>query len=127
MPGCMEAHPGGTEAHNRDPERRNLMYFWISQNLNCQKAHWSLFLSIFEFSLTHRPGEDSTKPDSLLHWEDHQTKEHNNPDQMMLSAEKFHGSSELRDSLAANGDDPSCVTLEDKEANFLKWVHNCTD
>jgi len=37
-------------------DHRNLTYFWTSQNLNCCKAHWSLFLSRFNFSLTHRPG-----------------------------------------------------------------------
>jgi len=35
---------------------RNLTYFWVSQNLNCQQACWSLFLSRFDFSLIHRPG-----------------------------------------------------------------------
>jgi len=33
---------------------RKLTYFQTSQNLNCWKAHWSLFLSRFDFSLTHR-------------------------------------------------------------------------
>jgi len=29
------------------------MYFWMSQNLNCQQACWSLFLAWFDFSLIH--------------------------------------------------------------------------
>ena len=35
---------------------RNLTYFQTYQNLNCWQAHWSLFLSRFDFSLSHRPG-----------------------------------------------------------------------
>jgi len=51
----------------------------------------------------------------------------------MLSPKKFHRSakpnelSELSESLAANGVSPSSITLEGEEANFLDWVHNCTD
>src|SRR5882672_6808976 len=37
-------------------DHRNLTYIWASKNLNCQQAHWSLFLSRFDFSLIHRPG-----------------------------------------------------------------------
>ena len=37
-------------------DHRNLTYFQESQNLNCQQALWSLFLSRFDFSLIHRPG-----------------------------------------------------------------------
>src|SRR5467141_735607 len=45
----------------------------------------------------------------------------------MLPADKFYEWSEPNKSLAATGDDPSCVTLGGEEANFLKHVHNCTD
>src|SRR5882672_10694967 len=63
---------------------RNLTYFRESQNLNCQKAHWALFLSRFDFSLIHRPRQHSAKPDALLHRMDHLTKEEDNQDQVML-------------------------------------------
>jgi len=52
---------------------------------------------------------------------------------MKLLAKKFHGSVKLSElskpseSLAANGDGPSSITLEGKETDFLDWVHNCTN
>src|SRR5882724_2014622 len=71
----------------------NLTYFQGSQNLNRQQPRWSLFLSRFEFSLIHRPGKHSAKPDTLLHRMDHLTKEEDNKDQVMLPAEIFDESS----------------------------------
>jgi len=34
-------------------DHRNLMYFRTSQNLNCQQAHWSLWITWFDFSLVN--------------------------------------------------------------------------
>src|SRR5882724_9308263 len=105
------------------------MYFQMSQKLNCQKAHWSLFLLRFNFSLIHRPGGHSAKLDTLSHWVDHQAKEEeDNQDQVMLLPEKFHGSAELNESSelskspAASRVSPSSVTLEGEETDFLDWV-----
>ena len=53
---------------------RNLKDFWMSHNLNCQQACWSLFLAWFNFSLIHRPGQHSAKPDALSHWVVHLRK-----------------------------------------------------
>src|SRR5467141_2360613 len=108
-------------------DHRNLTYFRESQNLNRRQACWSLFLSRFDFSLIHRPGQHSAKPDALSRRKDHLTKEGDNQDQVMLSAERFDKLSELNESIAVTGDDPTCVMLEGKEASFLKRVHDCTD
>jgi len=70
-------------------DHRNLTYFWTSQDLNCQQAHWSLLLARFNFCLVHRPGWHSTKPDTLSHWVDHWTGDEDNQDQVMLLAKKF--------------------------------------
>ena len=35
------------------------------QNLNCWQACWSLFLSHFDFSLCHQPGQLMGRPDAL--------------------------------------------------------------
>ena len=56
-------------------DHMNLTYLWTSQNLNHQKAHWSLFLLRFNFSLIHRPGGHSAKLDTLLCWVNHQAEE----------------------------------------------------
>src|SRR5882724_1527103 len=116
-------------------DHRNLTFFQGSQNLNRWQAHWSLFLSRFDFSLIHRPGRHSAKPDALSCRMDHLTKEEDNQDQVMLPAKRFDElskpnkviSAELSKSLAATRDDPSHVTLKGKETNFLKCICNCAD
>ena len=108
-------------------DHRNLTYFWESQNLNRWQARWSLFLSRFDFSLIHRPGRHSAKPDTLSRRKDHLTEEEDNQDQVMLPAERFDKSSELNESVAVTRDDPTHVTLEGEEARFLERVRNCAD
>src|SRR5467141_3415344 len=108
-------------------DHRNLTYFRESQNLNCRQARWSLFLSRFDFSLIHRPGRHSAKLDALSRRKDHLTKEEDNQDQVMLLAKRFDKSSELNESIAMTGDDPTRVTLEGKEGGFLESVHDCAD
>src|SRR5882672_595565 len=106
---------------------RNLTYFRESQNLNHRQARWSLFLSRFDFSLIHRPGRHSAKPDALSRRKDHLTEGEDNQDQVMLPAERFDKSSKPNESVAMTGDDPTCVTLEGKEGGFLERVHDCAD
>src|SRR5882724_3259841 len=109
-------------------DHRNLTYFWMSQNLNCWQAHWSLSLSRFDFSLIHKLGRHSAKADTLSCRVDHWAKEEEDKqDQVMLLPERFHESSELREYLAANRVCPSSITLEGKETDFMNWVHNCTN
>ena len=50
---------------------RNLTYFWMAQSLNRHQARWSLYLSRFDYSLTHRAGKHSAKPDALSSCIDH--------------------------------------------------------
>src|SRR5882672_10275025 len=65
-PGRVETHSGRTK-HMVEilNDHQNLTYFQESQNLNCWKACWSLFLSRFDFLLIHRPRRHSTKLDTL--------------------------------------------------------------
>src|SRR5467141_3687982 len=106
---------------------RNLTYFRESQNLNRWQARWSFFLSRFDFSLIHRPGRHSAKPDALSHRKDHLTEEEDNQDQVMLPAERFDKSSEPNESVAVTEDNPTLVTLEGEEGGFLESVHDCAD
>src|SRR5882672_3266902 len=108
-------------------DHRNLTYFRESQNLNLRQARWSLFLSRFDFSLIHRPGRHSAKPDALSRRKDHLTEGEDNQDQVMLPAKRFDKSSEPNESIAVTGDDPTRVTLEGEEGGFLERVCNCTD
>jgi hypothetical protein len=46
-------------------DHKNLEYFRVAQKLNHQQAHWSLYLSHFDFTLHHKPGQSMGKPDTL--------------------------------------------------------------
>src|SRR5260221_7740533 len=49
----------------------NLAYFHDAQKLNRHQVHWSLFLSCFDFSLHHQPGQLMGRPDALSQRSDH--------------------------------------------------------
>ena len=49
----------------------NLAYSHDAQKLNCQQACWSLFLSCFNFSLCHQPGQLMGRPNVLSWRSDH--------------------------------------------------------
>ena len=65
-------------------DHRNLTYFQTAQTLNCYQAWWSLYLSWFNYSLTHRASRHSAKPDALSRRVDHQVEGEDNEDQVML-------------------------------------------
>jgi len=52
-------------------DHKNLEYFMKLQNLTRRQARWALFLSRFDFTLHHKPGKLSTKPDTLSRRADH--------------------------------------------------------
>ncbi len=41
-------------------DHRNLEYWRTTQNLSRRQARWSLYLSRFDFHLTHKPGKSNT-------------------------------------------------------------------
>ena len=65
-------------------DHRNLTYFQTAQTLNRRQARWSLYLSRFNYSLTHRAGKHSAKPDALSRCIDHQVEGGDNESQVML-------------------------------------------
>ena len=79
------------------------------------------------------------KPDALSRRVDHQPEEGDNRDQVMLSAECFHLSrtealadipcqtSRPSESIAANADSLSQVTIEGEGTTFLQQVRDCAD
>jgi hypothetical protein len=46
-------------------DHRNLEYWRTAQNLSRRQARWSLYLSRFDFRLTHKPGTVNTQADPL--------------------------------------------------------------
>jgi hypothetical protein len=45
----------------------NLQYWTKAQNLSRQQARWALYLSRFNFTLTHKPGKQNILADALSH------------------------------------------------------------
>lgn len=71
-------------------DHRNLEYWQTVCNLSCHQACWSLYLSRFDFQLTHKPGTANTQVDPLSCASTHQvTDMDNNQDQMVLQPKHF--------------------------------------
>src|SRR5258707_4554077 len=91
-------------------DHKNLSYFQEAHKLNCRQARWSLYLSRFDFILTHKPGRQMGRPDALSRRADHPRGAEDNVDCTLLTPEVF----ELRVMEA--------VTLEGEEAVFMEWI-----
>src|SRR5258708_16702294 len=91
-------------------DHKNLSYFREAHKLNCHQARWSLYLSSFDFVLTHKPGRQMGRPDALLRRADHPRGAEDNADCTLLTPEVF----ELRATEA--------VTLEGEEAVFMEQI-----
>lgn len=70
-------------------DHQNLKYFQTARKLNRRQARWSLILSEFDFTLTHRSGKSSGKPDALSRRADHGTGQDDNSDIVLLKPEFF--------------------------------------
>jgi hypothetical protein len=71
-------------------DHKNLEYFRVAQKLNHRQARWSLYLSRFNFTLHHKPGQSMGKPDALSRWADHGSGQGDNNNLMLLTPELFH-------------------------------------
>jgi len=91
-------------------DHKNLSYFREAHKLNCCQVCWSLYLSRFDFILTHKPGRQMGRPDALLRQADHLRGADDNTDFTLLTPEVF----ELREMEA--------ITLEGEEAAFMEWI-----
>ena len=98
--------------------------------LNCCQARWSLYLSQFDYSLTHRAGRHSAKPDALSRQVDHQPVG-DDKDQIMLLAERFAPKplGMPNEHLAAEETDtePSRVHIETKGSDIMDRIRGCSD
>ena len=71
-------------------DHRNLEYWRTAQNLSRRQARWSLYLSRFDFSLTHKPGKTNTQADPLSRLPMHQVSDaDDNREQIVLGPERF--------------------------------------
>jgi hypothetical protein len=71
-------------------DHRNLEYWRMAQNLTQRQARWSLYLSRFDFHLTHKPGTTNTQADLLSRISTHlMTDADDNRDQIVLRPDHF--------------------------------------
>ncbi|PIL32326.1 hypothetical protein GSI_05572 [Ganoderma sinense ZZ0214-1] len=71
-------------------DHRNLEYWQTAQNLSRRQARWSLYLSRFDFRLSHKPGTTNTQADPLSRLSIHQvTDAEDNRNQIVLGPERF--------------------------------------
>ena len=112
-------------------DHQNLMYFRMAQTLNCRQARWSLYLSGFDYSLTHRASRHLAKPDALSRHVDHQPEGDDNEDQIMLPVEQFTpkplGTPNKHLATEETDTDPSHVHIETKGSDIMNCICSCTD
>lgn len=71
-------------------DHANLEYWRTAQDLSRRQARWSLFLSRFDFRLTHRPGKANTQADALSRLPQHRVSDaEDNQQQVVLPPERF--------------------------------------
>src|SRR5258708_6120005 len=70
-------------------DHKNLSYFREAHKLNCHQARWSLYLSRFDFTLTHKLGRQMGRPDALSRQADHLKGADDNADFTLLTLEVF--------------------------------------
>jgi hypothetical protein len=91
-------------------DHKDLEYLRVAQKLNRRQARWSLYLSCFDFTLHHKPGQSMGKLDALSRWADHGSRQGYNDNLTLLALELFriHALAGAR--------------LEGKERNILRDV-----
>src|SRR6266481_9792971 len=96
----------------------------MAQTLNHHQAHWSLYLSCFDYSLIHRASRHSAKPDALSRQADHRVGGEDNKDQVMLPARCFD---QPVTEVLVTRTDPSCIHIKCNRLDFLNHVCDCAD
>ena len=88
-----------------------------AKKLNKRQARWSLFLSRFHFTLCHRPGSKSLKPDALSRRPDHGKGEDDNSNVTLLKPEYFQIQALRRGHILLTGE----------EQGLLRRIRNAKD
>ena len=71
-------------------DHHNLEFWRTAQNLSRHQAHWSLYLSRFDFQISHKPGTTNTQADPLSRVSTHQvTDVDDNQGQQVLKPTHF--------------------------------------
>ena len=70
-------------------DHKNLEVFREVWKLSCRQARWALFLTRFNFHITHVSGKTGGKPDALSRRADHDTGDSDNKDVTLLPTSLF--------------------------------------
>jgi len=68
---------------------KNLEIFREMCKLSRRQTRWVLYLSKFDFQITHTPSKNAGKPDALSRQPDHEEGDHDNEDCILLPATLF--------------------------------------
>jgi hypothetical protein len=98
-------------------DHQNLKYFQTAQKLTRRQARWSLFLSRFDFTMVHRAGKQSGKPDALSRRSDHKRGESDNQNQVLLRPQWFK--------IAAAQRGHAAISAAEKDV--LREIRNCKE
>ena len=96
-------------------DHKNLEYWRTAQNLTRRQARWALYLSRFDFVISHKPGTSNGRADALSRRPDHQRDDaDDNLSRVLLQPERFRV-------LAAKRGHLSVVP----EKALLRCIHEC--
>src|SRR5713101_2924613 len=70
-------------------DHKNLKIFKEMCKLSRRQARWAVYLSRFNFQITHTPGKNAGKPDALSRQPDHEEGNHDNEDCILLLKSLF--------------------------------------
>src|SRR5713101_3436541 len=70
-------------------DHKNLKIFKEMHKLSRRQVRWALYLSRFDFQITHTPGKNAGKPDALSQQPDHEEGDHDNEDCVLLPESLF--------------------------------------
>ena len=71
-------------------DHKNLEYWKTAQNLTRRQARWALYLSRFEFVISHKPGTSNGRADALSRRPDHQKDDaDDNLNRVLLQPDRF--------------------------------------
>jgi hypothetical protein len=70
-------------------DHKNLEVFKEARKLTRRQARWALYLSRFDFQITHVAGRTAGKPDTLSRRPDHDNGDNDNEDRILLPTDLF--------------------------------------
>ncbi len=68
---------------------KNLEYFTNLQKLRCRQARWALFLTHFNYTLTHKPGTSNHSDPLSRHADHREVVKEDNSNQVLLDSKFF--------------------------------------